>query len=105
MHVSVSCHYQIPSQEAITFSNIVFQSMSGFFDGIARIHGTHSLFVRSMFVRSFGVCFYVISIILSFFIHREREREREREKETVLRLVETDFKLQNEKQFNYLRLI
>ena len=77
-YITYTISLQIPSQEAITFANIVFQRMSGFLTDIARIHGAHSFihsFVRS-FVNSFIVrSTFVISII--FYLERERERERE----------------------------
>ena len=38
--LDITISLQISSQEAITFANIVLQSMSGFLDGIALVHGT-----------------------------------------------------------------
>ena len=101
--LDITISLQISSQEAITLANIVFQSMSGSLDGIARINGTHSFihsfigsfvrsFIHSSFFRSFEICSFDHSFI---FIQRERERERERERanryrkrsdKTVLRL-------------------
>ena len=82
--LDITISLQIPSQGAITFANIEFQSMSGFLDSIARKHGTHSFirssvrsFVHSFIHRSFEVCSFDHLFI---FIQRERERERERER-------------------------
>ena len=100
--LDITISLQISSQEAITLANIVFQSMSGSLDGIARINGTHSFigsfvrsFIHSFIHRSFVRSKFVLSIIRSS-LSRERERERERERganryrkrsdETVLRL-------------------
>ena len=89
--LDITISLQISSHEAITLANIVFQSMSGSLDGIARINGTHSFihsFIHSSvrsFIHSFIVLSFVRSLFFRSFVHlypeRERERDRERERE------------------------
>ena len=74
--LDITISFQIPSQEAIPFANIVFQGMSWFLDGIARIHGTHSFirsFVRSFF-RSFVRSFVHSSFVCSALFFRSFEK-------------------------------
>ena len=65
--LDITISLQISSQEAITWANIVFQSMSGFLDDIARIHGTHS-FIHSS-VHSFIHRSFVRSLFFRLFVH------------------------------------